>query len=211
MTTNLPIGSYQQEQLDTLSMVLKHLNVQRSVEISALREKIEDYVAFRQEMHTFLDMHFKNLCTTKCYQSQLSACCSKEGIITFFADVVVNVLVSSEKEIKHLLQILQKPNNGNKCIYLGAKGCLWQIKPIVCERFLCDAAANEVFDSNPIAKNTWLRLKQQEKRFTWPDRPILFDDLEACFLKANLSSSLMYMHNSPGLLRIKQQSNSRSV
>ena len=46
--------------------------------------------------------------------------------------------------------------------------------------------------------------KQREKAFRWPDQPVLFDDIEAVFLNAGLSSPLMYLHNSPGLLRVKK-------
>jgi hypothetical protein len=46
----------------------------------------------------------------------------------------------------------------------------------------------------------------KERQFTWPDKPILFDDLEELFVLAGLKSSLMYCHLSPGLLRVKAQS-----
>jgi hypothetical protein len=47
-------------------------------------------------------------------------------------------------------------------------------------------------------------LKQREKHFRWPDRPVLFDDLEKYFMAAGYSSPLMYLNNSPGLLRVKE-------
>ena len=47
-------------------------------------------------------------------------------------------------------------------------------------------------------------LAQERKRFTWPDRPVLFDDLEQYFMDAGCTSPHMYLHNSPGLLRVKQ-------
>jgi hypothetical protein len=71
-----------------------------------------DYCAYRQEVDAFLKTHLAGVCTQKCYQSRVSACCSKEGIITF----------------------------------------------------------------------------------------------ETLFIKSGYSSALMYMHNSPGLLRVKQRS-----
>jgi hypothetical protein len=146
------------------------------------------------------------VCNRTCYENSKSACCSKEGIITFFADMVVNVLESSEPQIAALLFRLQTKNTGMKCIYLGDGGCMWQVKPIVCEMFLCDAAKREVFSGQIELKNQWEALKVREKSFTWPDRPVLFDQLEKIFITAGYDSPLMYLHNSPGLLRIKRQS-----
>jgi len=48
-------------------------------------------------------------------------------------------------------------------------------------------------------------LEAKRKRFTWPDQPVLFDDLESYFMKSGYRSPLMYLHNSPGLLRVKQK------
>jgi len=48
-------------------------------------------------------------------------------------------------------------------------------------------------------------LEQESRRFKWPDRPVLFDTLEKLFLDAGFHSPLMYLHTSPGLLRVKQQ------
>jgi hypothetical protein len=45
----------------------------------------------------------------------------------------------------------------------------------------------------------------KEKQFTWPAKPILFDELEELFLQSGLQSPLMYCHLSPGLLRVKAQ------
>jgi len=152
----------------------------------------------------FLGEHFENICTQKCYQSKISACCSREGIITFFADVVVNVLVSNETEIKALARVLERPNDGFKCIYLGGHGCMWRIKPIICEMFLCDPAEESIFKEKPLTNKLWLELKQREKHYRWPDRPVLFDDLEKYFMAVGYSSPLMYLNNSPGLLRVKE-------
>jgi hypothetical protein len=69
--------------------------------------------------------------------------------------------------------------------------------------FLCEHARKMLFDKDRLALKEWERLKRREKRYTWPNRPVLFDDLETCFIRAGYSSSLMYFHNSPGLLRVK--------
>jgi len=199
------MSSYQKEQLETLNMVHRHLKTISKQEKQRLLSQISDYLMFRNTVDAFLGEHFENICTLKCYQSKVSACCSREGIITFFADMVVNVLVSEESEIRALSAALVKPNTGFKCIYLDIHGCMWRIKPIICEMFLCDPAEEAVFSEKPLADKVWQQLKQREKQYRWPDRPVLFDDLEKFFLAAGYFSPLMYFHNSPGLLRIKKQ------
>jgi len=198
------MDEYQKEQYNALSMVKEHLASLAIPKRLKLDSALADYLLFRDKVNTFLTAHFAQICTQKCYQSKLSACCSREGIITFFADVVINVLVSEKNEIEVLFTILQKPNNGFKCIYLGEQGCMWRVKPILCEMFLCDQAIKTVFDEKPQAHEKWKSLEQERKLFTWPDRPVLFDKLESIFIDAGYNSSLMYMHNSPGLLRVKK-------
>ena len=198
------MNSYQKEQAETLNMVYRHLKTVSVPERQRLLSQISDYLLFRDAVDAFLGKHFENLCTQKCYQSKISACCSREGIITFFGDVVVNVLVSNETEIKALTRVLNKPNDGFKCIYLGGRGCMWRIKPIICEMFLCDSAKESVFKEKPLTNKLWMEFKQREKHYRWPDRPVLFDDLEKSFMAAGYSSPLMYLNNSPGLLRVKE-------
>jgi len=199
------MNSYQKEQAETLTLVRRHLAGISAAERQALNRQIADYLLFRDEVDAFLNDNFSKLCTQKCYQSEVSACCSRDGIITFFGDVVINTLVSSADEIEVLTAAIQKPDNSLKCIYLGNQGCLWRVKPIVCEMFLCKPATEEVFAQQPAAEKDWQGLQKRRKRFTWPDRPVLFDDLERCFMDAGYTSSLMYLHNSPGLLRVKKQ------
>ena len=199
------MSSYQREQLETLNMVYGHLETIPKQEKQRLLLNISDYLMFRKTVDALLGEHFKHICTRKCYQSNLSACCSREGVITFFGDMVVNVLVSEETQIKALSKALIKPNTGFKCIYLSDHGCMWRIKPIICEMFLCDSAEKAVFDNKPLVNKLWQQLKLREKQYRWPDRPVLFDDLEKYFIAAGYSSPLMYLHNSPGLLRIKEK------
>ncbi|MGD9082412.1 MAG: hypothetical protein PVH55_00365 [Desulfobacterales bacterium] len=199
------MNSYQKEQAESLAMVQRHTETLTAAQRKALEIKISYYLVFRDEVHAFLSEHFRDLCTEKCYRNNLSACCSREGIITFFGDMVINVLVSHSEEITALTAVLQKPNTGFKCIYLGNNGCMWRVKPIVCQMFLCDQAQKKVFEDKPWAEDTWNQLKQRKKLYTWPDRPVLFDDLERYFMDAGYVSPLMYLHNSPGLLRVKQK------
>jgi len=191
-------------------MVHKHLSGLSMTQRRRLESEAADYLLFRKDVDRFLSEYFGDLCTQKCYQSKLSACCSREGIITFFADVVINALLSRNKEVEALLTVLQKPNDGFKCIYLGEKGCLWKIKPIVCEMFVCEPVKKQVFAEKPTVGKAWERLKRREKNFTWPDKPVLFDRLEAYFIDAGFSSPLMYLHNSPGLLRVKSKARTNS-
>ena len=199
------MNSYHNEQIDALVQVQKHLADLNESKRRALEELTADYIAFRSEVKGFLGVHFNNVCTHRCFLSKTSACCSREGIITFFADIVVNVLISNPDDINDLLLILQKPNNGFKCVYLSEKGCRWRIKPIVCEMFLCEQAKEQVFAENPRIKKNWELIEQKRKQFTWPDQPVLFDALETYFIDAGCRSPLMYLHNSPGLLRVKRK------
>jgi hypothetical protein len=176
-----------------------------SADLNSLRNTIKTYLRFRGEVDHFLDTYFSALCTRACYENRQSACCSREGITTFFADVVINLLLSNDKDIEALLGALKKPDQGAKCVYLGQNGCLWHVKPIVCEMFLCRRARQDVFSQNPLALKTWKKLRLREKRYTWPSRPVLFDRLEGYFREKGVCSSLMYFHNSPGLMRVKAQ------
>ena len=197
------MSEYDREQSEAILLVRHHFKTLLPSELARLKTRIRGYLRFRKEVDGFLQHYFSEVCTQKCYQDHYSACCSREGITAFFADVVINFLISSDKEIDRLLEVLSLPNLGMKCVYLGERGCLWRIKPIVCEMFLCEHARKMVFDKDSLALREWERLKRREKRYTWPNRTVLFDDLETCFIRAGYSSSLMYFHNSPGLLRVK--------
>ena len=199
------ISRYNQEQLDAITMVYRFIEAMSSPALADLKEKISDYMRFRKDAENFFNRNFNVLCMDKCYQTNVSACCTHEGIITFFADVVINVLHSTADQCHAIIQALENDPSGKKCVYLGPAGCLWQVKPIVCEMFLCDAVMNQVFSQGDELKKQWDRLKQREKQFKWPDKPVIFDELEALFIANGFSSSLMYFHNSPGLLRIKQK------
>jgi hypothetical protein len=196
---------YQQEQHESLLLAATHLDTLAPDQIEAIKTAAHEYMKFREDADAFLNTRFAAICTQKCFQSSRSACCSREGIITFFADIVINALFSTSDERNLLLTVLRKPNSGPKCVYLGPQGCLWRIKPIVCQMFLCDAAKERVFSDQPLEKSAWNDLKNREKQFTWPDKKILFDDLETLFINAGYASSLMYLHNSPGLLLVKKR------
>ncbi|MDY6954162.1 MAG: hypothetical protein SWE60_21870 [Thermodesulfobacteriota bacterium] len=197
------MNEYNQEQLEAILLVRRHLELLSPSELRDLKTKIESYLAFREDVDRFTGQYFSEVCTQMCYQDRYSACCNREGIITFFADVVINLLMSEDEDVDRLLDVLGSPRAAEKCVYLGKAGCLWRVKPIVCEMFLCERAKDTVFSSAPDALKVWEELKGREKRYNWPDRAVLFDELEAYFMEKGCDSSLMYCHNSPGLLRVK--------
>jgi hypothetical protein len=199
------MSQYRDEQLAGHHMVTRFFNAAAKSEIAKLRQICKPYLSFRQAVDRFQARHLQALCTRACYQNHLSACCNRDGIITFFADLVVNALVATADDMARLTGALQKPRPDLKCIYLDDSGCLWRLKPIVCAMFVCDKAQQAVFAPSPALSKAWRALEERARHFRWPDRPVLFDTLEARFLAAGLCSPLMYLHNSPGLLRIKHK------
>jgi hypothetical protein len=200
------MSSYNQEQSDALDIFRRYMAGLAEAEKAELVGSLDHYLRFRQSVDDFLQTHFGSVCHQTCYQSRLSACCSREGIVTFFADVVINALLSTTREIDRLTEALKGAGGvSTNCVYLGRNGCLWRLKPVVCALFLCDRAENEVFRDQPALHRQWEAYREHKKRFTWPDRPVLFDDLEAIFIAAGFTSPLMYLHNSPGLIRIKRE------
>lgn len=204
----LDISPYNKEQLEALVLIKDYIESLSSDRKATLQNKLKDYLTFRENVSSFFEQNLSTVCFKKCYESNISACCTHEGIITFFADMVINMLCASPAQQINIINKLKKNYAGNKCVYLEKTGCMWQVKPIVCEMFLCDSVKNEIFIQKPDLKKKWEILKQQEKHFKWPDKPVLFDELESIFIAEGFSSPLMYFHNSPGLLRIKQLSRS---
>jgi hypothetical protein len=198
------MNPYQKEQAEALALVRRHLDSPCAARVAELKTAIAEYLAFRQRVGAFLEARFQDICTKKCYQSQLSACCAKDGIITFFADVVVNALVSSHAELELLSAAIARPYKADKCIFLSKNGCTWRLKPVVCEFFLCDVAEQKVFQVSPEAHKQWEILNAEKKAYTWPDQPVLFEMIENEFIMQGYRSPLMYLHNSPGLIRIRR-------
>ena len=192
-------------------MVRCYLAQISEAERKTLKECLADYLTFRDAVDAFQVNYFRDICNRKCYQSKLSACCSRDGIIIFFADVIINALMAGPAALERLQDVLTHPHEGFKCVFLEHEGCLWRIKPIVCEMFLCDAAEKAVLKENPVARKRWDALGRQKKDYTWPDRPVLFDTLEQICIDAGYTSPLMFLHNSPGLLRVKRQAIQRKA
>ena len=198
-----PLSEYNQQQKDAIIMVRQHLSHLPTSKLRWLNRRIKSYVQFRKAVNFFQEKHLSNICSQKCFTNSMSACCGREGIITFFADVVINLLLSTNKQIDTLLEILERDTGGFNCVYLNENGCLWLWKPIVCEMFLCDAAKNSVLADSESLASQWAEFRRRERMYTWPSRPILFDELETFFLHGGFDSPLMYLHKSPGLLRLK--------
>jgi hypothetical protein len=119
--------------------------------------------------------------------------------------MVINIFLSSDDQVNALLSALSQDPGGFKCVYLAQTGCLWGLKPIVCEMFLCQYAKETVLGKGDVLRSEWEKLRRREKLYTWPSRPVLFDKLEEFFIQAGYDSPLMYMHHSPGLLKVKAQ------
>jgi hypothetical protein len=199
------ITQYQHEQLEALELSISYLNGLTPKARAELNASIEPYLDFRVEVDAFLKMNFSRHCTHSCYTTQTSACCSRDGIITFWADVLINATASDRRQMERLQHAIGNPFNRQKCIYLGPDGCLWRVRPLVCAMFVCDDALAMVFEGNSKAECHWEGFKHQAKGFRWPDRPVLFDQLEKRCIAAGVDSPLMYLHSSPGLLRIKRK------
>ncbi len=204
------MNSYQMEQIHALEMIRRHSEKMKRPEtfreVKArgfdLESQLAGYLAFREEISRFFARWFEDICTANCYTSGVSACCSKDGIIVFWADMAINAFFSGPAEPEQLERAIRSPASDAKCIYLIPGGCAWRIKPIVCEMFLCPDAENAVFAKHPEAESAWLDIKERKKVFTWPDRPVLFEMLESIFIEDGCDSSLMHVHKSPGLQRL---------
>jgi hypothetical protein len=197
------MSDYNGQQTEAILMVCKHLTGLPASQLGWLKQRISSYLEFRADVACYQKEHFANICSEKCFTSRTSACCGREGIITFFADVVINVLLSTNEEIDTLLQTLKQDVGGFNCVYLNETGCLWRLKPIVCEMFLCDHAKKHILAENDFLSRQWEGFRRKERLYTWPTRPVLFDELESFFMEAGFDSPLMYLHRSPGLLRLK--------
>jgi len=206
--TFLP-GTYNHDQwagFQAIRQAYGNLSPSRRREIQTL---LNPYLEFRRELEAFHERYFNDHCTGSCFETGLSACCGFESIITFFADQLVTFVQSSEEEMDRLLEVLQRANTTSNCVYLGPDGCMWRVRPVSCAMFLCEDARQTAFSRHPPAREAWKELQQREKAFTWPDRPVLFDDLEKIFMDLGLESPQLYFHRSPGLLWVKSRAGLR--
>lgn len=199
------MGEYNQDQLTTLLAVRTALTRMSESEREAMRDSIRPYLAFREAVDRFFEEHFLTLCREQCFETGISGCCGFESIITFFSDHVINLLFSGESSTTGLEAVLMRPNRSGKCVYLGPDGCLWTIRPVSCAMFLCGRVKSLVLEDFPERREAWHRLQAEEKAFTFPDRPVLFDTLEARLMELGIESPHLFFHRSPGLLLVKEK------
>lgn len=204
------MSEYNRQQREAILMVRAHLATLEPAARQRLEQATVPYLEFRGTVAAFQTRHLFGHCRARCFARNLSACCGREGILTFFADHAVNLLLSTEREADTLLSAIEGDPGGEECVYLREQGCVWRLKPIVCEMFHCEAV-KDLVTADPALAAEWEELREREKDFTLPSKPVLFDDLEREFLDAGVESPLMYCHRSPGLLRLKKRHGVRSV
>lgn len=142
------MNQYQKEQLDALVQVRGQLAALNTSRHQKLVTEIDAYVKFRHRLESFLEKQMGGYCSQACYESRTSACCSKDGVIIFWADVVVNALSSSRGEMESLEKSIKAPAFPDKCIHLTANGCRWRVRPLVCAMFVCQKIEREVIDQD---------------------------------------------------------------
>ena len=148
------------DQWEALLMVQRYLEGLPASELERLRAAVWPYLEFRSEVARFQNDFFSEICSQACFTSCQSACCNRDGIATFFADVVINALSSSEEDLNHIKTALVNDPGGFKCVYLGPNGCRWRVKPIVCQMFLCEPARARVFAQSPEVEAEWRRVAE---------------------------------------------------
>ncbi len=200
------VSEYHRDQWHSFKAIEKACVGLSEAELEKLRESLESYLHFREILHSYQEQYFGSFCRATCFDSGLSACCGFESIFTFFADQIITYLLATPEEHNALLRRLEQPNKTERCVYLGERGCLWRVSPISCAMFFCEQAKETVFSVNRPAQAAWEELQIQEKAYTYPTQPVLFDDLERYFIDLGADSPYMYFHKSPGLLRVKAQS-----
>ena len=101
---------YQKEQSESLDIVRSYLPGLLEGERENFRDLVSDYLSFPERAGNFPAEHFSGVCSETCFQSRMSACCSRDGMITFLADVAVNALVSAEADLARLDAALRRPH-----------------------------------------------------------------------------------------------------
>jgi len=199
----MSFNEYNRDQLTSFRAINIILENLPPAEIGRLKMQISPYLIFRKEVEDIYGRYFKPICRQSCFETHISACCGFESIIIFFADQAINCLMSRPDQIVNILNTLEQPNCSSNCVFLGETGCIWQVRPIACAMFFCEQAKNKIFDRHPEAEVTWQNLQEQEKGYTWPTTPVLFDEIEKYFIELGVDSPSLYFHKSPGLLRLK--------
>ena len=210
MRLHHPVSEYNRDQWVTFQAVREACEKLSASEIEELENSLQPYLAFRREVESYQSRYLESFCRETCFETGLSGCCGFESIITFFADHVISHLLSEPREMEKIFNILEQPNRSRNCVYLAKSGCLWKVRPISCAMFLCGKLKARFIENDPQGQLLWTELQNREKEFTWPTRPVLFDDLEKVFIDLGAKSPHMHFHQSPGLLRLKAESGLKS-
>ena len=80
---------YNRQHMEAILMVRDHFAGISLAMRDRLESEVEHYLEFREEVARFHRRCFADICSVKCFSSRTSACCGREGILVFFADVVV--------------------------------------------------------------------------------------------------------------------------
>ncbi|MBW1974796.1 MAG: hypothetical protein JRI45_04400 [Deltaproteobacteria bacterium] len=203
----IKLSEYDRRHLETQKIALKCYDSITESERLFLYWLSIPYLMFRQKLDRFTKRFFALYCQEQCFVTGRSACCGFESIMVFFADEIINLLWGDRSQGVNLINRLAQGNKtSSHCVFLGNGGCLWGVRPISCAMFFCDEAKKQIFAKYPNAEIEWNELLKEEKNFTWPDKPILFDVIERFFIRKGFYSPHMHFHFSPGLRRIKEKS-----
>lgn len=198
-------SEYNRDQLQSFRIIERTCRRMPDSDRENLSRAIQPYLHFRTRLAEFQALTFVPHCRATCYDTALSACCGFESIFTFFADQVITTIESSPADMEAVFRVLSRPNETRNCVYLGENGCLWKVPPVSCAMFLCDGIRKEILEPRPEAAQTWNQFREEEKEYTHPVRPVLFDSVESLFIRLGADSPHMYFHKSPGLLRLKEK------
>ena len=105
------MNSYQKEQLEALSLMQGYLANLALDARQALESRIADYLLFRDDVDAFLDAHFSEICTLKCFKSKISACCVFRRKLPPILEITLplipssNSLVDSNTKVAGLRQL----------------------------------------------------------------------------------------------------------
>ena len=106
------MGEYNRDQWLGLTSIRDALEQMPEAELEALRASLSPYLEFRRDLAVFHTRCFQNYCHKACFETELSACCGFESIITFFADQLITCLLVKKAELDLLVQVLERPAPG---------------------------------------------------------------------------------------------------
>ena len=85
----MKMSEYNRDQWEALLMVQHYFEGLPASETRRLQATVGPYLEFRSEVSGFQKEVLSEICTQACFTTRQSACCNRDGIATFFADVVM--------------------------------------------------------------------------------------------------------------------------